>query len=97
MTIETETEDTDNVNIFEVSDVNVYYGDFRAIRDVSIDIEANEITAFIGPSGCGKTTMLRSFNRMNDLIPTARVTGELKYRGVCVYQKKRYPGEVGRR
>ena len=97
MTIETETEDTDNVNIFEVSDVNVYYGDFRAIRDVSIDIEANEITAFIGPSGCGKTTMLRSFNRMNDLIPTARVTGELKYRGVSLYDKRVDPVEVRRR
>ena len=97
MTIETETEDTDNVNIFEVSDVNVYYGDFRAIRDVSIDIEANEITAFIGPSGCGKTTMLRSFNRMNDLIPTARVTGELKYRGVSGYVNRVGPVELRRK
>ena len=59
-------------NIFEVSNLNVYYADFRAVKDVNMDIATNEITAFIGPSGCGKTTMLRSFNRMNDLIPTAK-------------------------
>ena len=67
-------------NIFEVSELNVYYSDFRAVKDVNMEIATNEFTAFIGPSGCGKTTMLRSFNRMNDLIPTARVTGDLRYR-----------------
>ncbi|HAS13366.1 MAG TPA: phosphate ABC transporter ATP-binding protein, partial [Acidimicrobiaceae bacterium] len=51
--------------VFDVSDVSVYYGDFRAVRDVSLDVRQHEITAFIGPSGCGKSTMLRCFNRMN--------------------------------
>ena len=84
-------------NIFEVANLNVYYADFRAVKDVNMEIATNEITAFIGPSGCGKTTMLRSFNRMNDLIPTARVTGDLKYRGVDLYDKAVDPVEVRRR
>ena len=84
-------------NIFEVSELNVYYSDFRAVKDVNMEISTNEITAFIGPSGCGKTTMLRSFNRMNDLIPTARVTGDLRYRGVDLYDKAVDPVEVRRR
>ena len=84
-------------NIFEVSELNVYYSDFRAVKDVNMEIATNEITAFIGPSGCGKTTMLRSFNRMNDLIPTARVTGDLRYRGVDLYDKAVDTVEVRRR
>ena len=83
--------------IFEVDDLNVYYDDFRAIRDITINVFANEITAFIGPSGCGKTTMLRSFNRMNDLIPSAKITGNLSYRGTNLYDKKVDPVEVRRR
>ena len=78
---------TTRPKIFEVTNLNVYYSDFRAIRDVSLNVAANEITAFIGPSGCGKTTMLRSFNRMNDLIPTAKITGTLLYRGADLYNK----------
>ncbi|HZM38001.1 MAG TPA: ATP-binding cassette domain-containing protein, partial [Acidimicrobiales bacterium] len=58
--------------VFEVRDLAVYYGDFRAVREVNIDVRQHEITAFIGPSGCGKTTVLRCFDRMNDLIPGAR-------------------------
>ena len=54
--------------VFDVDDLDVYYGSYRAVRDVNLDIRANEITAFIGPSGCGKTTVLRCFNRMNDLL-----------------------------
>jgi len=60
-----------------IKDFNMFYGNFRAVRDVSINIPANKITAIIGPSGCGKSTFLRSFNRMNDLIPGARVQGEV--------------------
>jgi len=83
--------------VFEASDLSVFYGDFRAVRDVNMQVRRNEITALIGPSGCGKSTVLRSFNRMNDLIPTARVTGELLYRGVDLYDERVDPVEVRRR
>jgi len=83
--------------VFEVSGVGVSYGDFKAVRDVSLSVAERQITAFIGPSGCGKTTMLRCFNRMNDLIETARVTGEIKYRGVDLYHREVDPVEVRRR
>jgi len=83
--------------VFEVSDLNVYYGDFRAVRDVEIGIGQKEITAFIGPSGCGKTTVLRCFNRMNDLIDVARVEGSITYHGVDLYDRDVNPVEVRRR
>ena len=70
---------------FETQKVSVYYGSFRAVTDVSLTIHENEITAFIGPSGCGKTTVLRTLNRLNDLIPEARVEGEVHYRGANLY------------
>ncbi len=82
------------VNTFELRGVNVYYGDMLAVSDVSLDIPHNEITAFIGPSGCGKSTLLRSLNRMNDLIPTARVTGDVLYHGVDMYGPKIDPVQV---
>lgn len=66
-------------------DVSVYYGDKKAIDDVSIDISADYVTAFIGPSGCGKSTYLRCFNRMNDTIPIARVTGEIELDGEDIH------------
>jgi phosphate transport system ATP-binding protein len=65
--------------------VNVFYGVKQAINDVSIDISAGEVTAFIGPSGCGKSTFLRAFNRMNDTIPSCRVTGEIKLDGEDIH------------
>ena len=83
--------------VFDASDLSVYYGDFRAVRDVNMVIRRKEITALIGPSGCGKSTVLRSFNRMNDLIPTARVEGNLLYRGVDLYDPRVDPVEVRRR
>ena len=70
----------------QARNVNVYYGDKRAIDDVSIDIETQFVTAFIGPSGCGKSTFLRTLNRMNDTIPTARVEGEIKLDGQDIYR-----------
>jgi phosphate transport system ATP-binding protein len=76
--VETET-------VFEAEGVSIYYGDFRAVTDVSFDIQQYEITAFIGPSGCGKTTVLRTLNRMNDLIDGARVDGDVKYHGASLY------------
>jgi phosphate transport system ATP-binding protein len=83
--------------VFDVRDLSVYYGDFRAVRDVSVQIHKHEITAFIGPSGCGKTTVLRCFNRMNDLIDTARVEGQITYHGVDLYDREVNPVEVRRR
>jgi phosphate transport system ATP-binding protein len=83
--------------VFEVDDVSVYYGSFRAIRNVTLDVVRQQITAFIGPSGCGKTTMLRCFNRMNDLIETARVEGWIAYHGVNLYEAGVSPVEVRRR
>jgi phosphate transport system ATP-binding protein len=71
--------------VFNTNKVSIYYGSFRAVTDVSLTIYENEITAFIGPSGCGKTTVLRTLNRMNDLIPSARVEGEVQYRGASLY------------
>jgi phosphate transport system ATP-binding protein len=83
--------------VFDVKDLSVLYGEFRAVRDVSLPIFKNQITALIGPSGCGKTTMLRCFNRMNDLIETARVEGQILYRGVDLYDPRVDPVEVRRR
>jgi phosphate transport system ATP-binding protein len=83
--------------VFDVKDLSVYYGSFRAVRDVALPIRKHEVTAFIGPSGCGKTTVLRCFNRMNDLIDGARVEGTLTYHGVDLYDPKVNPVEVRRR
>lgn len=83
--------------LFEMADVSVYYGPFRAVRDVNLEMFRNRITAIIGPSGCGKTTVLRCLNRMNDLIESARVDGQILYRGVDLYHKKVDPVEVRRR
>ncbi|CCH72507.1 phosphate ABC transporter subunit, ATP-binding component [Nostocoides australiense Ben110] len=79
------------------TDVSVYYGDFRAVNEVTMDIGVHEITALIGPSGCGKSTVLRSLNRMNDLIPGTRVTGTISYHGQDIYAKDVDPIEVRRR
>jgi phosphate transport system ATP-binding protein len=83
--------------VFEATDLSVYYGDYRAVREVNLDIRQHEIAAFIGPSGCGKSTVLRCFNRMNDVIPGARVEGDLRYHGIDVYGDKVEPVEVRRR
>ncbi len=83
--------------VFEAEDVSVHYGKFRAVRGVTMEIPKNRITAFIGPSGCGKTTLLRSFNRMLDVIPGARVGGKLSYHGVDLYGPEVSATEVRRR
>ncbi len=83
--------------VFRSRDVNVYYGAFRAVRDVTFDVRKNEIMALIGPSGCGKSTVLRCYNRMNDLIRDARVTGSITYRGTDLYNERVDPVEVRRR
>jgi phosphate transport system ATP-binding protein len=88
---------TDADRVFDAKNVSIYYGSFRAVTDVSISIYEHEITAFIGPSGCGKTTVLRTLNRMNDLIPSARVDGDVHYRGASLYSRGVSPTAVRRR
>jgi phosphate transport system ATP-binding protein len=83
--------------VFDVRDLSVYYGPFQAVRDVTLTIPARQITAFIGPSGCGKTTVLRCFNRMNDLVEIARVEGSVRYHGIDLYDPQVNPVEVRRR
>ena len=83
--------------VFDVDELSVLYGDFRAVRDVTVDVHQHEITAFIGPSGCGKTTVLRCFNRMNDFIESAKVEGTVTYHGVDLYASGVNATEVRRR
>jgi phosphate transport system ATP-binding protein len=83
--------------VFEIRDVNVFYGAFRALRDLTIDLPARKITAVIGPSGCGKSTLIRCLNRMNDLVPGARVEGEVRYHGIDLYGPEVDAVEVRRR
>ena len=83
--------------VYRAEDLAVFYGTFKAVRNVNLEILEHQITAFIGPSGCGKTTVLRCFNRMNDLIETARVEGRLTYHGVDLYDRAVNPVEVRRR
>ncbi len=84
------------VGILVTEDLTVHYGSFPAVRDVSMVIKPNQITALIGPSGCGKSTVLRCFNRMNDLIDTARVSGGVAYHGVDLYGPSVDPVQVRR-
>lgn len=81
----------------QAKDLNIFYGDFRAIRDVNLHIEPRKITSIIGPSGCGKSTVLRSFNRMNELIPSVRTEGEVLFGGRNIYERDIDPVEVRRR
>ena len=80
--------------VLSARNMEVWYGSFRALKDVNLEITRNQITALIGPSGSGKSTLLRSFNRMNDLIPGARVAGELLFLGQNLYQSAMDPTEI---
>src|SRR5690554_569856 len=73
--------------MIEAKNINFYYGDFQALKNISMTMESNTVTAFIGPSGCGKSTFLRLFNRMNDLIEDTRMDGELLIDGKDIYSK----------
>lgn len=77
-------------------DLHIYYGNFRAVKNISLNIEPKKITSIIGPSGCGKSTLLRAFNRMNDLVATARVEGKILYHGKNLYDPDVDPVEVRR-
>lgn len=80
--------------VFTLKDVSVHYGSSLAVQDVNLPVYENEITALIGPSGCGKSTILRSLNRMNDLIPGAKVSGQVLYHGQDVYGSEADPVQV---
>ena len=83
--------------VISFKNLHFYYGSFRAVKDISIEVREHEITALIGPSGCGKSTLLRTINRMNDLIPGTRVEGQILYHGENLYGKDVDPVEVRRR
>ena len=86
-TIEVAEQGAVRADKFNVNDLNLYYGNFHALKGISMDIKEKEITAFIGPSGCGKSTFLKTLNRMNDLIPDCKITGEVLIDGVDLYGK----------
>ena len=73
------------MNKIEIKNMNLYYSDFHALKDVNLEIEPNKITAFIGPSGCGKSTLLKSLNRMNDLVEGCRIEGDIRLDGEDIY------------
>jgi phosphate transport system ATP-binding protein len=80
--------------VFEIKDLSVHYGGAPAVKDISLDVYTHSVTALIGPSGCGKSTLIRCLNRMNDLIPSARVDGQLLYHGEDLYGPKVDPVQV---
>ncbi len=86
-----------NNNVIETKNVNFYYGDFKALTDVTMPFQRNRVTALIGPSGCGKSTLLRLINRMNELIAGTRVEGEIIFDGKNIYAPEIDPVEVRRR
>jgi phosphate transport system ATP-binding protein len=87
---------TDNQFALEIRNTHIYYGAFRAVKDVNLKIEPSRITAIIGPSGCGKSTVLRALNRMNDFVPGARLDGEVLFHGQNIYSPDIDPVEVRR-
>ncbi len=88
---------TDKEIIIKTDNVSIFYGAFQAVRNVFLDIPKNNVVAFIGPSGCGKSSLLRCYNRLNDLIPTAKVQGQITYNGTNLYDPRIDPVEVRRR
>lgn len=73
------------MNKFEIENLELYYGDFKALKNINMNISPNEITAFIGPSGCGKSTLLKTLDRMNDLVDICKINGSVKYDGKDIY------------
>jgi len=95
--VSTNNTGSSHYNAIEVKDLSVFYGEFRAVKNVDLKIKHNQITAIIGPSGCGKSTVLRSFNRMNELIPGAHVSGEVLFHGQNIYSPEVDPVQVRKR
>jgi phosphate transport system ATP-binding protein len=86
--------DNQNPFILEAHDLNIYYGEFKAVSNVNIKIQRNKITAIIGPSGCGKSTLLRAFNRMNELVPDTHIDGRVLFEDIDIYEDTVDPVEV---
>lgn len=74
------------MNLFDINNLDLYYGDFQALKNINLALPEHEISAFIGPSGCGKSTLLKTLNRMNDLVEGCKITGEVKLTGIDIYK-----------
>ena len=85
---------TDHKYVLEARDLDIYYGSFKAVTGVSLNVERNKITAIIGPSGCGKSTLLRAFNRMNELYAGTSIRGQITFNGEDIYARDVDPVEV---
>ena len=87
----------ENAPIITAQNLNLWYGDFKALKNISLDVGEREITALIGPSGCGKSTFLKTLNRMNDLVPGVRIEGDVRLRGQDIFAREMQPTELRRR
>ena len=83
--------------VISAKDLNLWYGDFKALKNISLDVGEREITALIGPSGCGKSTFLKTLNRMNDLVPGVRIEGDVRLKGQDIFAREMQPTELRRR
>ena len=96
--MEVKTKETNETQtVLQAENINIYYGEFQAVRGVSLEIPKRRVTAFIGPSGCGKSTILRSFNRLNDLVNGFKLEGKIYYQGQNLYDANIDPVEVRRK
>ena len=86
-----------NVPVISAKDLNLWYGDFKALKSISLDVGEREITALIGPSGCGKSTFLKTLNRMNDLVPGVRIEGDIRLKGEDIFAREMELTDLRRR
>ncbi len=86
-----------NVPVISAKDLNLWYGDFKALKSISLDVGEREITALIGPSGCGKSTFLKTLNRMNDLVPGVRIEGDVRLKGEDIFAREMELTDLRRR
>ena len=87
----------DTTPVISAKNLNLWYGDFKALKNISLDVGEREITALIGPSGCGKSTFLKTLNRMNDLVPGIRIKGDVRLKGQDIFAREMQPTELRRR
>ena len=87
----------DSPDVIDIKNMNLYYGDFQALKNINMEIPSRKVTAFIGPSGCGKSTCIKSLNRMNDLVPNVRIEGGVRLRGEDIFSKEMQLTDLRRR